>query len=366
MQCPCGKILICPGGFRFDLMTTKPKLVNSSLAIIFLLLCLAVIASSLAYSGGEWIKYEDNPIFSTSEEGWDESYIHAVSVLKEGDSYRLWYSAGDGHNSGIGICESGDGINWERYSGNPLILNGSETYDSGYIFAPSVLRTEHGYMMWYTGSDADYIWTINLATSDDGINWERYPENPVVEPGPEWYDSERVGDPWVILDEGVYKMWYTCQSRPHIIYGIAYATSDNGIHWQKHPDPVLLPAESGPDSSTVRSPSVIKTESGYALFYRGIDTDGNWTICSATSADGINWQRNPDNPIIRSAPGSWDEKVGFPRAFVDDERYSLWYTSHDSSAVGYAYQSIPEAFLAFTLFLLVFAFRPYSKSGKQN
>jgi predicted GH43/DUF377 family glycosyl hydrolase len=233
-------------------------------------------------------------------------------------------------------------VNWDKYPGNPLISNGPYEYDVSFVFAPTVVHDGKGYKMWYTGSDSENVWTVNLATSPDGIAWTKYAGNPVLSPEG-WYEAERVGDPWVILDEGVYMMWYTCQNRAmNISYGIAYATSGDGITWSKHPEnPVLLAGDEGPDSGTVRDPCVVRSASGYEMWYRGIDVY-NWTVCYATSEDGANWIRYHENPVLRGEPETWDARVWFPRVLDEEGLRSMWYTSADTDEIGYAHMPVAQ------------------------
>ncbi len=51
---------------------------------------------------------------------------------------------------------------------------------------------------------------IGYATSPDGILWEKHPDNPVLDIGAagEW-DDQRIVSPAVLLDGTTYKMWYT-------------------------------------------------------------------------------------------------------------------------------------------------------------
>lgn len=325
-------------------MTLNVYTLTIALLVVFTL-------TSLQASHCQWIKHDDNPVLPLSESGWDTRSIQGGSIIKDGEFYLMWYSANNGTSWGIGMAESPDRIHWTKYEQNPLVTNGSGNYDARYIWTPCVVRDDQGFKMWYTGSDPDYIWTINLATSQDGIVWETHPENPVLEPGPEWYDLERIGDPWVVYGDGEYKMWYTCQSRPEIMYGIAYAVSEDGIHWYKHADPVLLAAETGPDSSNVRDPCVIRTDSGYEMWYRGIS--GNWTICHAKSPNGLDWSRDPENPVLTGEPGSWDERVWFPRVLVEEDRYSMWFTSAENNEVGYAYMPVPDFSLPATVAVVI-------------
>ncbi len=324
---------------------------KETITIILLgFICLSMVSMEMGLAEKGWIKHPGNPVLLKSESGWDSGDIHAAAVLKEDGTYKMWYSAHNSTHSGIGLALSSDGVNWEKYPGNPLVSKGPDEYDISFVFAPTVVHEGEGYKMWYTGSDSENVWTVNLATSPDGIIWTKHPGNPVLRPE-EWYEAERVGDPWVILDEGIYKMWYTCQNRPmDIMYGIAYATSEDGIVWTKHPgNPVLLPGEEGPDSGSVRDACVVRSPAGYEMWYRGIDVY-NWTVCYATSDDGVNWSRYDDNPVLRGEPEAWDARMWFPRVLDEEGIRSMWYTSADTNEVGYAHLAIAQGcIIPFTL-----------------
>ncbi len=261
--------------------------------------------------------------------------------------YRMWYDAGNGSVHALGLATSQDGLHWDKDPRNPILLPGPGEYDSAFIFGPTILRDEFGYRMWYTGMDSSNSWTICLATSPDGIRWAKYAGNPVMVPGPDWYDGSGVADPCVILDDGVLKMWYTAYNRT-TSYSIGYATSLDGIAWTKHhANPVLIPSREGADAVTVRGPCVLKTSRGYEMWYRGINV--NWTICYASSHDGIAWIRVAGNPVLRGSPGDWDAKVWFPRLLLEDERYSMWYCSDTQDEIGYAYSPVAEGFALLTI-----------------
>jgi len=104
--------------------------------------------------------------------------------------------------------------------------------------------------MWYSGENDQYDDNIGLAISTDGVSWVRYGQNPVLRVGAigEW-DSRSVMEPWVIFENGEYKMWYSgmmAANRTLLSYEIGYATSSDGIHWVKYPaNPVLTASPSG-------------------------------------------------------------------------------------------------------------------------
>src|SRR5574342_523306 len=70
---------------------------------------------------------------------------------------------------------------WQKYEGNPVLVQ-SEYWESGFgVFAPRVLKIDNLYKMWYTGLGDNRL--IGLATSEDGIHWTKSPANPVLRTG---------------------------------------------------------------------------------------------------------------------------------------------------------------------------------------
>ena len=61
-------------------------------------------------------------------------------------------------------------------------------------------------------------------------------------PGPAGaWDSEKVGRPAVLYENGIYKMWYDGAANGHRHVGLA--TSNDGIHFTRHPNnPLFLNA----------------------------------------------------------------------------------------------------------------------------
>lgn len=104
--------------------------------------------------------------------------------------------------------------------------------------------------LWYAARAAldDPTARIGLAIAEDGGNFERHPDNPVLEPGPPGsFDSESVSNPSVVYDakRGLFRMWYDGRD----FFGktsIGYAISTDGAHWHKWPgNPVLVPEAVG-------------------------------------------------------------------------------------------------------------------------
>ena len=84
------------------------------------------LAGARLYSQTEWTKHPQNPVIVTPggcSGDWDCRTIHSVSVLLDGDTYRMWYVARAGQDvASIGYATSPDGIAWTKHPGNPVIV----------------------------------------------------------------------------------------------------------------------------------------------------------------------------------------------------------------------------------------------------
>ena len=130
-----------------------------------------------------------------------EGNVYAPDVLVEGGVYRMWYGGQgrDGHDR-INLAESRDGKTWDRKG---VILDNGE---ANHVNDPSVVKVDGTYYLYYTRAGAGVVDEIALATSRDGIAWER--RGIVLKPGREGeWDGLLVGRPSVLHEGGLFKMW---------------------------------------------------------------------------------------------------------------------------------------------------------------
>jgi hypothetical protein len=166
--------------------------------------------------------------------------------------YKIWYwdSKQPYGIDDLRFAKSKDGITWEHdqvltQDGIAQIITGiSSDWNYGsygpcdLIYNPSgftdnVSIWNNKYVMYYMGTDGGNEF-IGLAYSDNGTHWTGYINNPVLSPGAagDW-DNTGVGYCSVINLPGSWQMWYG--GGPNTKYGIGYATSPDGIFWQKSP-----------------------------------------------------------------------------------------------------------------------------------
>ena len=82
-------------------------------------------------------------------------------------------------------------------------------------------------------------------------------------------EEYRVGRPYVVYDEGVYKMFF-CKGTENITYRLAYAESKDGRQWERMDEKLNLPlSETGWDSEMMAYPAFVRYKGTAYLFYNG-------------------------------------------------------------------------------------------------
>jgi predicted GH43/DUF377 family glycosyl hydrolase len=232
----------------------------------------------------------------------------------------------------VALVESQDGLQWSE---PPQVVLGPrpETGWEDDINRPSVLHHRGAYHLWYTGqvkpgAPDGHSW-IGYATSRDGVAWQRMSDKPVLSFDKPW-EKVAVMCPSVIWDESarLFRMWYSGgeQNEPN---AIGYATSPDGLTWTKHAaNPVFTPdPASAWEKHKVTACQVEKRGDWHVMFYIGFRDEAHAQIGLARSRDGItNWQRLPENPIIRPGQDQWDHDACYkPCAIFDGQKWLLWY-----------------------------------------
>jgi hypothetical protein len=276
----------------------------------------SVQAASIETTAG-WVKYQGNPVL-----GGKLGTCFDISVLKDGDTFRMWFSWRP--RKSIALVESKDGRSWSE----PIIVLGPDPR-SGWeedVNRPVVIKDGPSYRMWYTGQARGKSW-IGCAGSGDGRTWKRERETPVLSADQAW-EKGAVMCPHVLREGDEYRMWYSAgeQYEPD---AIGYATSKDGLRWSKHPaNPVFRPdPKPGWERDRVTACQVIRTDDGYLMLYIGFRDRDHAQIGLARSPDGITgWVRHPANPIIRPGRDRWDHDAVYkPYAIFDGRRWLLWY-----------------------------------------
>jgi hypothetical protein len=149
---------------------------------------------------GFWRPYKRNPVVDCGRPGeFDHAALGTPAVIKVGDFYHMYYETwqdpGEPHAE-VKPGRFGGRISYDRPRGDYTTLH------------------------------------IGHAISRDGIRWVKDPENPVLPRGPKGqWDHDGTWDPFVIFEDGIFKMWYGAGVKRTCDW--AYAESTDGTHFEK-------------------------------------------------------------------------------------------------------------------------------------
>ena len=289
------------------------------------------------YKTGSFTKYGDGPVFGSKETGtMFDAYVWR-------DQGRLRMDVSWRPKMALAVTFSDDGIHWDEPQ---ITLEMDTSTGENNLNRNCVIPDPkgEGYLMWYSSQyweGAHGKSWIGIARSDDGIHFERFYKDPVLVPEME-FEKESVMNPFVMYENGKFRMWYAA-GETYEPNAICYAESDDGIHWEKYAgNPMFCcEPENEYEQNRIGAVQILKEEGGYLMFYIGYRDIHTACICAARSKDGITgWHRVPENPLVTPTPGTWDEhscyKPGVIRA--DDGTYHIWYNGRrdGDEFIGYA------------------------------
>jgi predicted GH43/DUF377 family glycosyl hydrolase len=196
----------------------------------------------------------------------------------------------------------------EDLANNPVLQAESGQWDGFGIGGIAVLYHGGMFHMWYSSAAAHLAPSfVGYATSPDGSNWTKDPNNPLAGLGPgspgAW-DDFGTSPKTVFVEGSTHYMWYTAFQGSYSVgtwrIGHAHST-DGGLTWTKETSWVLEGSEPW-EGNKVFFPTVVRSGDRLAMWYGGSD-GGISALGYAESTDGLVWTRWPANPVLRPLPG---------------------------------------------------------------
>ncbi len=162
--------------------------------------------------------------------------------------------------------------------------------------------------------------------------WRRLSVDPILSPEGHTFESAGTFNPTVIKKDGKFVMLYRAQDR-NGTSSIGYGSSDDGIHFTRRSEPVMVPEAPYEKGGGVEDPRLQKFGDIYYLTYTGYNNvDGaspdkkDAQLCLATSTDLIHWERR--GVILPSFKGKWNVKWTKSGAIVPEKingQYWMYY-----------------------------------------
>jgi len=241
------------------------------------------IGLATSSDGITWTRYANNPVLTVGGLlDWDYNSVEEAWVIFDEGQYKMWYGGQVYNPDGsccsswaIGYASSPDGIQWTKYSGNPILTPGeSGSFDDRYLFRPVVFKIGSTYTMYYRGQPQVGRRDNGIATSTDGVHWTKTGKLS-IQPAPWNNFSYAVGGVTKIGD--LYVMGYNgnpLPTEPRFETGVA--TSTDGVDWTPYAgNPVVTYGSSGWDSGGgVTDPVVLAVGSEYFVYFTGHEVAG--------------------------------------------------------------------------------------------
>jgi len=225
-------------------------------------------------------------------------------------------------------------VSIKRYRNNPVVLPDGEGFDASATFNPAAVVKDGKVYLFYRAQE---VWfgtsVIGLAVSDDGLHFTKI-EEPVVVPEYSWEIPGGCEDPRIVRVNDTYYMTYTAYDGKTA--RLALARSKDLIHWEKLGFVV-------PEWGWSKSGAILPVKvNGYYWMYFG---DSN--IWIARSKDMVHWETDRSWVVLRPRKGYFDSRLvepGPPPIIVGDKIVLIYNGANDSLvySVGWAIFSLDD------------------------
>jgi len=286
--------------------------------------------------------------------GWMVAYAALPFAHAVGDWHRIYFSGRDERERAqIGYFEIDLANPREilRVSDKPVVgLGPLGTFDDNGVTSSWLVNHNDKKYQYYTGWNlgvtVPFYFYIGLAVSEDGgKSFKKISQAPIL--GRNEIDPYLTASPCVLIEAGVWRMWYTSctnwkieKNQPRHYYHIKYAESKDGIHWDRKG--IICIDYQSPDEYAIARPCVIREKDIYKMWYsyRG----RNYRIGYAESKDGIRWERKDKEVGIDVSESGWDsEMIEYPFVFdCKGKRYML-YNGNGYGKTGIGLAELSEA-----------------------
>ncbi|MDR1497731.1 MAG: hypothetical protein LBS59_04880 [Puniceicoccales bacterium] len=236
----------------------------------------------------------------------------------------------------VDVFYDGNGNRYKRGGGLQVFVDGKQVYHDGlpekpvYVKLGSVRKATTAATVAKTANAGSKVNTTAAIVADPA--WKKFEKNPVL-------GNKRLGtcfDLAMLREDGRYKMWFSWRPKE----SVAYSESKDGENWTE-PKIVIAPRKTKEGwENRINRPGIVKKDGVYHLWYTGQNARKSW-IFYATSADGLNWKRMSDKPVLTAAE-KWEKvAVMCPHVEWDADAgvFKMWYSGGDQyepNAVGYA------------------------------
>jgi hypothetical protein len=228
------------------------------------------------------------------------------------------------------------------------------TFDEDGVMPSSILKKGNEIWLYYTGwnqkHSTPYHNAIGLAVSyDGGYVFKRLSDGPILDRN--FCEPYLVITPHVMLDEGLYKMWYASgvewvkvSDKFEPVYVIKTATSSDGMRWDRVEKACIIQAHL---QEALCAPSVIKDLGRFRMWFSCRSSKdfrggrGSYRIGYAESINGLDWKRMDDKAGIDISLNGWDSTMlCYPNILSHNDQFYMFYNGNNFGREGFGYSTM--------------------------
>lgn len=225
------------------------------------------------------LDFKKSPLLSPGDLGEFDEYgvmgCQSININNNKFLYYIGWNLGTSvpFRNSIGLAEFKNN-NWIKKFSGPILDR--SIYDACFVASSNVIKIDNQFIMYYLSCDSwnlinDKIihkYNIKIATSENGINWNRDGKIAIDYQTPYEY---AFSTPRVIKENKIYKMWYSYRASEHnTFYKIGYAESYNGFDWNRKDNLQTLDTSlTGWDSDMVCYPFIFNIGNTMYMLYNG-------------------------------------------------------------------------------------------------
>ena len=290
---------------------------------------------------------------------WMNSHTTPIATLLIDNRIRVYFSTrskvdDEGNfisNSSFIDLDKNDPTKVLYIHDKPLLdLGDYGSFDEFGVMVTDVLEYKGKVYLYYAGwqrlggGTAAYQVMLGLAISEDnGVSFKKVSKGPIM--SIDYYDHISIGNVGVIVENDEWKLYYTnltkwviTGNKPTYGYEIKYATSKDGIFWNKTNQVVV----GGSNGFGVATPTVHKINNkyhmwfGYRAAYNAKNNVGGYELGYAYSKNGTDWTRKDELAGIHTSDEGWDsDMICYPDIVIVDDQTYLFYCGNGFGESGF-------------------------------
>lgn len=201
--------------------------------MMFIVIILILFFFSSPIQAQEFSVYQNSPVLKKDSKS---AGVFQPFVSKKDNIFSIWFADSDGSKATIATMKSGNGIDW--YDKKTLQLSNRNSVHDPFMF---VKNNEH---QLYFGSSNRGSISLWKSVSQDGVEFQKGSEHEILKAEYLW-EGSHLSCPSVIEDKSLQYLIYAGSGGTEG-WAIGMATSADGVSWQKCINNPIVPAGSGP------------------------------------------------------------------------------------------------------------------------